>query len=274
VRFDSLHFYIYHLVQAYVEDSIVYSPIPLCSYHMLVMSLTSRTVYRGGEAPRYDVIPVTRYWKTEVELWPPTPTSTGVSSSAWPKVLSHSPWPLGTNLCVEHPHVHPDYESGVHKYDINTEKVKTATQDDASTVSSSGNAGAEESRYAFMSISNEVGLATAPQGWVRVDLWHGRDDVASDAPYDVHYLNTRQFSEEVVLVPKAPLKDSKTDTDSTSNLHPSARVWVLGMFFDAPSNRSALAVLDGETMQRQATIWLDHASPHGLHGSWLKPPPR
>ena len=204
-----------------------------------------------------------------------------MSSSEWPKVLSHSPWPLGTNLCVEHPHVHPNYESGVHKDSIITETVKAAAQDGTATVSSSGNSGAEESRYVFMSISNEVGLATAPQGWVRVDLWHGRenigqsnDEVASTDPYSVHYLNTRQFSEEVVLVPKAPLRDSSPGADSTSELHPSARVWVLGMFFDAPSNRSALAVLDGETMQRQATIWLDHASPHGLHGSWLKPAAR
>jgi len=181
---------------------------------------------------------------------------------------------------VEHPHIHPSYESGVHPADDIIKRTKAAfVQDDTFTVAASTvDDGTKEARYAFMSISNEVGLASAPQGWARVDLRHDRIDVnqRSDEkviaePYVAHFLTTRQFAEEVVLVPKAPLKDSDTDTDSTSNLHPSARVWVLGMFFDAPSNRSALAVLDGETMQRQATVWLDHASAFSLHGSWQAP---
>lgn len=247
-------------------------------------------VGRGGDAPRYDSVPVTRFWKTEVELWPPTATISGVSSSEWPKVLSHSPWPQGTNLSVELPYVHPNYECGVHKdnkYILHAKAAgagaAAAAQEGASTASLLNDDGAtKEARYAFMSISNEVGLASAPQGWVRVDLWHdldhvgeNSDEVATTAePYVAHYLTTRQFSEEVVLVPKTSLKDPITPLDgtSTSETHPSARVWLLGIFFDAPSNRSALAVLDGETMQREATIWLDHASAFSLHGSWQKPP--
>ena len=101
------------------------------------------------------------------------------------------------------------------------------------------------------SISNAVGLATAPQGWARVDLETG--DVRT------HWLDTRSFSEEVVLVPK--------DADAAD----SAAVWVLGMFYDARRKTSALAVVDGETMERVATLWLKHTSPHGLHGSWEAP---
>jgi carotenoid cleavage dioxygenase-like enzyme len=158
-----------------------------------------------------------------------------------------------------------------------------ARQTDEEVATSGGNGGGGEARYAFMSISNEVGLATAPQGWARVDLWHGRETPAQSAgsrheaaaPYAAHYLTTRQFSEEVVLVPKAPRHALNSEAgQATSTLHASARVWVLGMFFDAPSGRSALAVVDGETMQRQATVWLEHASPHGLHGSWQTPPER
>ena len=51
----------------------------------------------------------------------------------------------------------------------------------------------------------------------------------------------------------------------------SAAVWVLGMFYDARRKTSALAVVDGETMERVATLWLKHTSPHGLHGSWEAP---
>ena len=45
---------------------------------------------------------------------------------------------------MQHPHVHPEYECAFEK--------------DAAP------------RYAYMSISNSVGLATAPQGWVSKGL--------------------------------------------------------------------------------------------------------
>ena len=45
-----------------------------------------------------------------------------------------------------------------------------------------------------MSVSNEVGIASAPCGWVRMDLWTG--DVKPC------YTGTRRFSEEIVVVPK------------------------------------------------------------------------
>ena len=106
------------------------------------------------------------------------------------------------------------------------------------------------------SISNAVGLATAPQGWARVDLETG--DVLA------HWLDTRSFTEEVVLVPK--------DADAAAGASAdSAAVWVLGMFYDARRKTSALAIVDGETMERVATLWLKHTSPHGLHGSWETP---
>ena len=85
----------------------------------------------GGEAPAYDRIPVTHFWRTTVELWPPTsptspsaeattsPSSTSSSSSSssadsssYPRVTSHTPWP-NAELCVEHPKVHPQHECGL-----------------------------------------------------------------------------------------------------------------------------------------------------------------
>ena len=184
---------------------------------------------------------MTHYWKTEVELWPPA----GTDNRNYPRVLSHDP--MSSSLCVEHPHVHPSFECGVHDSECNvpTEQYKKAP------------------RYAFMSLSNCVGLATAPCGWARVDLERKAGD--GDAEYAAHLLTTRQFSEGVVLVPKDDNQESVGPTGCES-----ARVWVLGMFYDAAAKRSAVAVVDGETMERRATLWLRHVSPHGLHGSWAK----
>ena len=72
----------------------------------------------GGEAPTYDKIPVTNYWETKVDL-------------TTDQVLSHEPCP-SSSYCVEHPHVHPDYESAFE--------------------------GDSAPRYSYMSISNSVGL--------------------------------------------------------------------------------------------------------------------
>ena len=47
---------------------------------------------------------------------------------------------------------------------------------------------------------------------------------------------------------------------------------MLGLMFDAERGTSALQIVDGESMERVATLWLKHRSPHGLHGSWRPPP--
>ena len=195
----------------------------------------------GGEAPVYDRIPVTHFWRTELEL--------GGAAGA-PRVASHAPFP-SADYCVEHPHVHPAFEAGVEGGD-----APSAPRFAYMSVPKIGQArrarsGMKLRPLSRRSISNAVGLATAPQGWARVDLETG--DVRT------HWLDTRSFSEEVVLVPK--------DADAAD----SAAVWVLGMFYDARRKTSALAVVDGETMERVATLWLKHTSPHGLHGSWEAP---
>ena len=230
----------------------------------------------GGEAPTYDVIPLTNYWKTAVELWPEGEdggascfaSSSSSSSSSSTRIVSHAPFP-SEKWCCEHPHIHPDFECGVH--DLEARKAwqqeqqpspKSAFSSSLSSSSSSSSSSLRrrEARYAFMSVSNEVGIASAPCGWVRMDLWTG--DVKPC------YTGTRRFSEEIVVVPKA----SKSSNENEEDDEASARCWLLGMFYDAEQKRSALAVVDGETMERVATLWLKHASPHGLHGSWKAPP--
>lgn len=101
---------------------------------------------------------------------------------------------------------------------------------------------------------------------------------------ETQYVETRQFPEELVLVPKAAARGARkaaaaardgggdgAAAEEGAPLHASAAVWLLGMMYDAARKRSALAIVDGETMERVATLWMKHASPHGLHGSWCPP---
>ena len=81
----------------------------------------------------------------------------------------------------------------------------------------------------------QVGLATAPQGWVRTDLVTGETKA--------RWIGTRHFTEEVVVVPKGE-GDRRGGGE-----HPSSECWVLGMVYDARAKRSGLCVLDGETME-------------------------
>ena len=87
----------------------------------------------GGEAPSYDKIPLTNYWETRIDLRP--------ADGGAPRATRFAPFP-DARYCVEHPHVHPAFECGVHDEEI-------------------GAAAEDAPRYAFMSISNEVGLASA-----------------------------------------------------------------------------------------------------------------
>lgn len=47
-------------------------------------------------------------------------------------------------------------------------------------------------------------------------------------------------------------------------------VWVLSSMYDAVTDRSCMAVFDGEKVGQGpiATVWLDHQLPHSLHGSF------
>mmetsp|Transcript_88776 Transcript_88776/g.177513 ORF Transcript_88776/g.177513 Transcript_88776/m.177513 type:complete len:772 (+) Transcript_88776:103-2418(+) len=263
----------------------------------------------GGEAPVYDRIPVTHFWRTTVELWPPTsptspsaetttpPSSTSSSSSAdspsYPRVTSHAPWP-NAELCVEHPKVHPQHECGL-------------TGLGGGGVESGGSAShyRPAPRFAYMSCSNKIGLATAPQGWARVDLADsvanhqgdlfdgsgGEEEDSHQAKVLTTWLGSRTFAEELVLVPMAlsiasskPLSTTEATATTTGTStgeeeeeggeeEPSARCWLLGLFYDAESKRSGVAIVDGRTMGPPvAKLWLKHVSPHGLHGSWRPPP--
>ena len=228
----------------------------------------------GGEAPTYDVIPLTNYWRTSVELRPSA--SSAAASSSFPRVTSHAPFP-SQKWCCEHPHIHPDFECGVHDLQareawkqkqqlgasLAEETTKLATSSSSSS-SSSRRLARREARFAYMSVSNEVGMSTAPCGWVRFDLWTGDAKPC--------FLNPRRFSEEIVIVPKANAAAADSNDGDDDDGMASARCWLLGMFYDAEQKRSALAVVDGETMERVATLWMKHVSPHGLHGSWKAPP--
>lgn len=154
-------------------------------------------------------------------------------SPAGGRILSHAPFPDAA-LCIEHPHVSPAFECGLLPQpgdDSTADFVRAA-------------------RWCFMSFCNEASVPSPPQGWVRVDLQTGERKT--------HFLGKRQFAEELVLVPKGAGEGASSES-----------VWLLGLAYHAERRFSALHVVDGDTMEQRCVLWLKHASPHGLHGSWL-----
>ena len=45
--------------------------------------------------------------------------------------------------------------------------------------------------------------------------------------------------------------------------------WLMTYIYDAPSDRSELAIVDASTMRTAATIALPQRVPFGFHGNWV-----
>jgi len=105
--------------------------------------------------------------------------------------------------------------------------------------------GTVESMY--MSFANTEGVSSPPVGWLRYDRSTGATRVCRAPP--------RTFTEEIVVIPKAQ----------------GPGCWLAGMIFNAETDRSGLAILDGEKIEDGpvAIAWLRGPTPHGLHGCFV-----
>jgi all-trans-8'-apo-beta-carotenal 15,15'-oxygenase len=161
-----------------------------------------------GLCPQFDQIPCTYLYRTQID-------------SVSMKLLSHTVTPGMENIVVEHPHIHPAFES-------------------------------LPVRYMYMSIGSMQGVSTPPLGYLRLDLVTGEKQVWSPPR------NT--FCEELVVVPK-----SKEFGDEKN-------VWLISPLYDAVTNRSSIAVFDGENLNQGPIfrVWLQHPLPHSLHGSFTR----
>jgi all-trans-8'-apo-beta-carotenal 15,15'-oxygenase len=153
------------------------------------------------------------------------------------RLVSHAPVASMEQTVIEHPHASPEYES-------------------------------RETRYVYMSLGSVTGLSSPPVGYQRLDLVTG-DKQQWFAP-----LHT--FCEEVVIVPKKSAAGTTSSADNHSDKHTDRdnedKVWVLASMFDAVREQSCVAIFDGEQLQAGpvSTVWLHHALPHSLHGSFTE----
>ena len=108
-------------------------------------------------------------------------------------------------------------------------------------------------RYLWTSIGSQTGLSSPPLGYMRLDLETGEKQT--------WFAPLHNYCEEVVVVPKS---------------HPTAggeaEAWIIATIFDSVREKSSVAIFDGEDMAAGpvARVWLNHALPHSLHGSFAR----
>ena len=148
-------------------------------------------------------------------------------------MASHAPVDTMAQIVIEHPHANPAYEG-------------------------------LEARYLYMSLGSVTGISSPPVGYQRVDLVTGEKQQ--------WFAPLHTYCEEVVVVPKKTATAATTGQNNhNKDGNKEDAVWVLASMFDAVSERACVGVFDGERMQEGpvATVWLHHALPHSLHGSFV-----
>jgi all-trans-8'-apo-beta-carotenal 15,15'-oxygenase len=112
-----------------------------------------------------------------------------------------------------------------------------------------------EARYAWMAVAQRPQGNDPLQAIAKLDLRSGEQRVWSAAP--------RGFVSEPMLVPH-PEVDPATAEDAG---------WVLVPVWNGARCASDLVILNAATLAEQAVLELPLAIPHGLHGSFVAPPP-
>jgi len=139
------------------------------------------------------------------------------------------------NANAEHPLIHPNFQ---------TRKVDNV----------------------YATISNDVGDATAPTGYVRLEVEKVSHKVLpigeKNKELDVYWCGTRSFVGEPIIVPKKG-GDKEMEREA----------YLLGMVYDAVRDRSYVAIFDLEKDLSEGPVcrvWMKSAIPHGLHGCFVE----
>lgn len=176
----------------------------------------------GGFAPLFSIIPPTLIWKLEMDQVSKTCVDLRVAPGA-------------TNVCAEHPLVHPNFT---------TKKAK----------------------YVYAVASNVIGDSTAPCGYCKICVEEGDEGPLvqgeRNESVDAWWFGTRYFAGEPLIVPKYG-----------GDPHKEEEAYLLGMVQDCVKDRSAIAIFDLEKDLREgpvAMMWLKSSVPHGLHGCFAQ----
>jgi all-trans-8'-apo-beta-carotenal 15,15'-oxygenase len=116
----------------------------------------------------------------------------------------------------------------------------------------------QDYRYVYLAAAHAVNGRNAPlQGVVKVDVQTGAETLWSAAP--IGYAN------EPVFIPRAQPNGSGCYTEVVGDEDDG---WLVVMIYDGPAERSAIVILDAQSMTQVARLNLKHHVPYGLHGTF------
>lgn len=113
-------------------------------------------------------------------------------------------------------------------------------------------------RYAYIGAADQESGSNAPlQGVVKVDLRSGAEILWSAAPTG--------YGNEPVFIPRSR-PDATGHYSQVEGVEDDG--WVVVMIYDGAKEKSAIVILDAQTMTQVAKLHLKHHVPYGLHGTF------
>lgn len=113
-------------------------------------------------------------------------------------------------------------------------------------------------RYVYIGAADQANGENAPlQGLVKVDMHTGQETLWSAAPAG--------YANEPVFIPR-----SQPDASGcyTQVIGAEDDGWLVALIYDGQQEKSAIVILDAQTMQQVARLNLKHHVPYGLHGTF------
>ena len=144
----------------------------------------------GGFAPDYHQIPPTYYWRLEIDRESKKCVDLRVS-------------PGQENMCIEHPVVHPNFQT-------------------------------KNAAFAYAQCCNKIGDSSAPMGYAKMKLdgtaivQHNLQMGDTNDAVDVYWMGSRRFAGEPLAVPKQGSSGKETEA------------YLLGLVYDAVRDKSSL----------------------------------
>jgi all-trans-8'-apo-beta-carotenal 15,15'-oxygenase len=116
----------------------------------------------------------------------------------------------------------------------------------------------QEYRYTYLAAAHVADGCNAPlQGVVKVDVQTGAETLWSAAPAG--------FTNEPVFIPRSRPGDTGCYTQVQGNEDDG---WLVVLLYDGLKDKSAIVILDAQTMTQVARLNLKHHVPYGLHGTF------
>jgi all-trans-8'-apo-beta-carotenal 15,15'-oxygenase len=114
-------------------------------------------------------------------------------------------------------------------------------------------------RYVYLGAAHQANGTNAPlQGIVKVDMQTGEETLWSAAPIG--------YTSEPVFIPRSQPDAATGCYTQVEGAEDDG--WLVVLIYDGQQHRSAIVILDAQTMQQVARLNLKHHVPYGLHGTF------